>query len=212
MEGDSSEAVISFIQPKHGQVRGTEPCGAGQDHIPPSSLGLITNGRNCCSDGSRKLVWSVSITCVSVSITAMAFQPSGAQRCPIVDVLKPQRPAKEPLLLRAADRALDRLADPPQPDGIGIVSEDRRLLLEVLARKEQVCRPGSPGALVGHFLGSLEHLVELQRYPRMFLENPVLHDNVMFCLEASGLSIKLVDDLLAVVVQQLRQARVAVDG
>src|SRR2546426_153352 len=43
---------------------------------PPSPFGLITNGRNCWSEGSRKLhVWSVSMTWVSASITAMAVRP-----------------------------------------------------------------------------------------------------------------------------------------
>src|SRR5438552_16369227 len=45
----------------------------------------------------------------------------------------------------------------------------------------------------------------------MFLENAVLHDHVVVGLEASGLSIELVDDPLAIVVQQLHEARVAVD-
>src|SRR5947199_10736853 len=45
----------------------------------------------------------------------------------------------------------------------------------------------------------------------MFLENAVLHDDVVVGLEASGLSIELVDDPLAIVVQQLLEARVAVD-
>src|SRR5437870_4826913 len=83
------------------------------------------------------------------------FSPSRVQRGPIVDVLEPQRPAQEPLLLRAANRALHRLAHRPQADGIWIVSEDRGLLLEVLSREEEGDRLGSPGVLVGHFLGSL---------------------------------------------------------
>src|SRR5207245_682438 len=179
---------------------------------PPSPRGLITNGRNCCSEGSRKLhVWSVSMTWVSASITAMAFSPSRVQRGPIVDVLEPQRPAQEPLLLRAANRALHRLAHRPQADGIWIVSEDRGLLLEVLSREEEGDRLGSPGVLVGHFLGSLEGSVELECHPRMLLENPVLDDHVVIRLEASGLSKERVDGLLAVVVQQLLQSRVALD-
>src|SRR5438477_294103 len=45
----------------------------------------------------------------------------------------------------------------------------------------------------------------------MFLENAVLHDHAVVGLEASGLSIELVDDPLAIVVQQLLEARVAGD-
>src|SRR5438093_13103999 len=45
----------------------------------------------------------------------------------------------------------------------------------------------------------------------MILENAVLHDHVVVGLEASGLSIELVADPLAIVVQQLLEARVAVD-
>ena len=71
---------------------------------------------------------------------------SGVQRCPIVDVLEPQRPAKQPLLQGAPDRALDILPHCTQTDGIRIVSEDRRLLLKVRSRKEQVCLIGPSGS------------------------------------------------------------------
>src|SRR3989441_11363109 len=150
------------------------------------------------------------MTWVSASMTAMALS-SGVQRRPVVDVLEPQRSAEQPLLQGTTDRAFDSLPHGSQTDGIRIVSEDRRLLLKVLSRKEQVRQLGSPGALVGHFLGSLKGLEQLQRHPRMLLENAVLHDHVVVRLETSGLSIELVHDPLAVVVQQLPEARVAVD-
>src|SRR6266446_10504342 len=75
-------------------------------------------------------------------------RPSGGERRPVVNVLEPQRPTEQPLLQGAPDRAFDILSHGPKADGIRIVSEDGRLLLKVLSRKEQVRRLGSPRALV----------------------------------------------------------------
>ena len=63
----------------------------------------------------------------------VAIRPQAFTVVPVVNILEPQRPAKQPLLQRTLDGALDILPNRTKADGIRIVTEDGRLLLDQLA-------------------------------------------------------------------------------
>jgi MFS family permease len=153
----------------------------------------------------------------SLQSTTFACQPSrtyrlGIQRGPKVNILELQGFSDQAMLQRALDGAFDIFPHGPKPDGVGVFAQDRCLLLEVVAREVQVGRLRSPGAFIGHFFGTLEGVVQFQGHPRMLLEDAVLDDHVVIAMEKSGLSVVVIDDIPAVVLQQLSEARVAANG
>src|SRR5262252_6447668 len=120
-----------------------------------------------------------------------ALQPiilSRPQCRAIVNILQLQGLCQQPLLQRTADRPLDVSAHRIEPERIGVVAQDRALLLAVLTREVQVSEFGAPSPLISDFLGPPKRLVQLQRHPRVLAQDAVLHDHVMIGLEETSLA------------------------
>src|SRR5712691_11866573 len=129
----------------------------------------------------------------------------------IIDFLELQRLGQQSLLERALYRALDISAHGCQPEGVRICPNYGRLLLAIFPWKVQICRFIAPGAFIGYFLGLPEGVEQFEGYPGMIAEDAVLHNHVVVRLEEPRLPIEFEDGGLAVVLEQLPQARVALD-